>query len=111
MVPEISHATGLDWPWPDQPCYPMGLIQYYQITCQPVNQAICIFIIVPIVFFNLVSIKSFIILLLHHLHANILFNETIEIFVLKYLLIGRLPNWAFWLLNEIASLVGLFGDL
>ena len=29
----------------------MGLIQYYQIICQPVNQAICIFIIVPIVYF------------------------------------------------------------
>ena len=29
----------------------MGLIQYHQITCQPVNQAICIFSTVPIVFF------------------------------------------------------------
>ena len=29
--------------------YSMGLIQYYQITCQLINQAICIFIIVPIV--------------------------------------------------------------
>ena len=28
----------------------MGFIQYNQITCQAVNQAICIFIIVPIVF-------------------------------------------------------------
>ena len=27
----------------------MGMIQYYHITCQSVNQAICIFIIVPIV--------------------------------------------------------------
>ena len=36
----ISHATSYIY---------MGLIQYYQITCQPVNQAICIFIIVPIV--------------------------------------------------------------
>ena len=37
----------------------MGLIQiYYQITCQPVNQAICIFIIVAInLYCNLVSIK------------------------------------------------------
>ena len=35
----ISHATY------------MGLIQYYQITCKPVNQAICIFIAVPIVYF------------------------------------------------------------
>ena len=26
----------------------MGLIQYYQITSQPVNQAICIYIIVPV---------------------------------------------------------------
>ena len=39
----------------------MGLIQYYQITCQPVNQAIIIFIIVPIVC-NLVSIKYIIVL-------------------------------------------------
>ena len=30
----------------------MGLIQYYQITWQPVNLAICIFITVPIVFTN-----------------------------------------------------------
>ena len=35
---------------PDKPCYPMGLIRYYQITCQPVNQAICIFIIVQLYF-------------------------------------------------------------
>ena len=35
----------------------MGFIRYYQITCQPVNQAICSFITVPIVFCNLVSIK------------------------------------------------------
>ena len=42
----------------------MGLIQYYQITCQPVNQAICIFIIVPIVFCNFVSIKCIIVLTL-----------------------------------------------
>ena len=27
----------------------MGLIQYYQITCRPVNQAICIFIIIFII--------------------------------------------------------------
>ena len=40
-----------------------GLIQYYQITCQPVNQAICIFITVPIVLCNLVSIKCIIVLL------------------------------------------------
>ena len=40
----------------------MGLIQYYQITCQPVNQAICIFIILPIVFCNHVSIKYIIII-------------------------------------------------
>ena len=39
----------------------MGLIQYYQITCQPVNQAICIFIIVPIVLqsgFNKFSLEA-----------------------------------------------------
>ena len=41
----------------------MGLIQYYQITCQPVNQAIRIFIIITIVFCNLVSIKCIIVLL------------------------------------------------
>ena len=35
----ISHATY------------MGFIQYYQITSQPVNQAICIFITVTIVYF------------------------------------------------------------
>ena len=35
-----------------------------QITCQPVNQAICIFITVPIVFCNLVSIKCIMYLLL-----------------------------------------------
>ena len=29
----------------------MGLIQYYHITCKPVNRAICIFITVPIVYF------------------------------------------------------------
>ena len=29
----------------------MGLIQYYQITSQPVNQAICVFITVAIVYF------------------------------------------------------------
>ena len=40
----------------------MGLIQYYQITCQPVNQAITIFIVVPMVFCNLVSIKCIIVL-------------------------------------------------
>ena len=42
----------------------MGLIQYHQITYQPVNQAICIFITVQIVFCNLVSIKCIIVLLL-----------------------------------------------
>ena len=42
------------------PCYPMGLIQYYQITCKPVNQAICIVFIIPIVFCNLISIKCII---------------------------------------------------
>ena len=47
----------------DLPCYPMGMIQYYQITCQPINQAICIFITLPIVFCNLVSIKCIIVLL------------------------------------------------
>ena len=36
----------------------MGLIQYYHITCKPVNQAICIFISEPMVFCNLVSIKK-----------------------------------------------------
>ena len=40
----------------------MGLIQYYQITCQPVNKAIYIFIIMPILFCNLVSIKCIIVL-------------------------------------------------
>ena len=39
----------------------MGLILYYQITCQPVNQAISIFIVVPMVFCNLVSIKYIIV--------------------------------------------------
>ena len=38
----------------------INLIQYHQISCQPVNQAICIFITIPIVFCNLVSIKSII---------------------------------------------------
>ena len=42
----------------------MGLIQYYQITSQPVNQAICIFIIMPIVFCNLVSMKIIIIIII-----------------------------------------------
>ena len=43
---------------------PYGLDSVYQITCQPVNQAICIFITVPIVFFcNLVSIKYIIIII------------------------------------------------
>ena len=41
----------------------MGLIQHYQITCKPVNQAICIFIIVPVVFCNHVSIKCYTVLL------------------------------------------------
>ena len=40
----------------------MGLIQYYNITCKPFNQAICIFIFVPIEFSNLVSIKCTIVL-------------------------------------------------
>ena len=41
------------------------LIQYYHITRKPVNQAICIFITVPILFFcSLVSIKCTIIVLL-----------------------------------------------
>ena len=31
----------------------MGLIQYYHITCKPDNQAICIFIAVPIVYFEI----------------------------------------------------------
>ena len=44
----------------------MSLIQYYQITCQPVNQAFCIFIIVPIVLCNLVSIKCIIIVFKEH---------------------------------------------
>ena len=37
------------------------MFQYFQITCQPVNQAICIFIIVPTVLCNLVSIKCIIV--------------------------------------------------
>ena len=41
----------------------MDLIQYYQITFQPVNQPICVFIIMTIVFYNRVSIKSSIVLL------------------------------------------------
>ena len=52
----------------------MGLIQYYQITHQPVNKAICIFIIVPIVFCNLVSIKC-IIVLIHICMQRALFNH------------------------------------
>ena len=40
----------------------MGLIQYYQITCQPVNKAIfCITIIMPIEFCHLVSKKCIIV--------------------------------------------------
>ena len=42
---------------------PYGVIQYYQITCQPVNQAIFIFIIMPIVFCNLVYIKIIIVII------------------------------------------------
>ena len=45
--------------------YPMGLIQYYQITCQSVNQAIYIFIIMTIVFCILVSIKCIIVLYMY----------------------------------------------
>ena len=48
----------------------MGLIQYYQITWQPVNQAICIFIIMPIVFSNLVSIKYIIVLMQYCNHGD-----------------------------------------
>ena len=44
----------------------MGSIQYYQVTWQPVNQAICIFIIMTIVFCNVVSIKYIIVLLYHY---------------------------------------------
>ena len=40
----------------------LPLIQCYQITSRPVNQAICICIIMPIVFCNLVSIKCIIVL-------------------------------------------------
>ena len=36
----------------------MGLIQYYQITRQPVNQAICIFIAVIIVYFVILFQKN-----------------------------------------------------
>ena len=39
----------------------MGLIQYYQITSQPVNHNIRIFVIMLIVFCNLVSIKCIIV--------------------------------------------------
>ena len=46
----------------------MALIQYYQTTCEPVNQAICIFIIMPIVICNLVSIKCIIAL------TNLIYN-------------------------------------
>ena len=44
----------------------MGLIQYYLITWQPVNQASCIFISMPIVFCNLVTIKLIIIVSLYY---------------------------------------------
>ena len=48
----------------------MGLIQYYQTTSQPVNQAICIFITVPTVFCNLVAIKCInIIIIIIYLHC------------------------------------------
>ena len=62
----------------------MGLIQYYQITCQHVNQAICIFIIMPIVFCNLVSRKCIIVLFIpqfspHHQSA-ILFTILMPFF-------------------------------
>ena len=43
----------------------MGLIQYYQGTCQPVNQAICIFILCQL-YCNLVSIKCIIVLLYNY---------------------------------------------
>ena len=39
---------------------PCGLDSIYQITSQPVNHAICIFIIMPIASCNLVSIKCII---------------------------------------------------
>ena len=58
---------------------PYGLDQCYQITCQPVNRAICIFIIMPIVFCNVVSIKCFIVLL----YYNVEWPKCVKI---KYLL-------------------------
>ena len=42
----------------------MGMIKYYQITSQPVNQAICIFIIIEILFCNPVSITIIIIIII-----------------------------------------------
>ena len=53
----------------------MGLIQYYQITCQIVNQAICIFIIMPIVFCNLVSIKCIIFIIIIIMSLSVIKNN------------------------------------
>ena len=55
----------------------MGLIQYYQITCQPVNQAVHIFIIMPIVFCNLVSIKNINIIIIFNVITELFPNELI----------------------------------
>ena len=44
----------------------MGLIKYYQITSRLVNQAICIFISMPIIFCKLVSVKCVIALLYYY---------------------------------------------
>ena len=56
----------------------MGLIQYYLITCQPVNQAICIFIIVPILFCNLVSIKCIFVLFFFSYYSLIAFHIIVD---------------------------------
>ena len=62
---------------------PMGLIQYYQISCQPVNQAICIFIFMPIVFCNLVSIKR-ICIIIEHPQINVVSQPGIEHGTLRF---------------------------
>ena len=68
MSPYLFFQTILEFFLARLPMLPFGLIQYYQITCQPVNQATCIFIIRPIVFGNLISIKILIIYYYFYFH-------------------------------------------
>ena len=48
----------------------MGLIQYYHIICKPVNQAICIFVAVPIVY-HVILFQQNVLLLLCSTHNSI----------------------------------------